>query len=312
MTTLAVRNPTLFGAANAVVGVFAFSLNDMIIKSLSDGYSLHQIMLFRSSFALILLLAFVVPFNGGISALKTRRPGMHVWRGLLVVASNFAFFMGLASLPLAEAVAIFFVCPLISTAMSVVFLGEKVGPRRWASVAVGLVGVLVIVRPGTEAFQLASLFPLAAALCYAGMQNITRRIGSTESAATLAVYIQAAFVITSMAAGLAFGGGQFADQSDPSLAFLFRGWHWPPAHDLAIMFFVGFASAAGGFFTARAYRSTDVALVASFEYISLPMALFWGLVVFGEWPGPTELIGMTLILGAGLFLVWREAQTRLR
>lgn len=312
MTSLAIRNPTLFGAANAVIGVFAFSLNDMIIKSLSDGYALHQIMLFRSSFALFLLFAFVVPFNGGFAALKTRRPGMHFWRGVLVVTSNFAFFMGLASLPLAEAVAIFFVCPLISTAMSVVFLGEKVGPRRWASVAVGLVGVLVIVRPGTEAFQMASLFPLAAALCYAGMQNITRKIGNTESAATLSLYIQAAFVITSMMAGLAFGGGQFADQSDPSLAFLFRGWVWPPAHDLAIMFLVGLASAAGGFFTARAYRSTDVALVASFEYISLPMALVWGLVVFGEWPGLTELIGMTLILGAGLFLVWREAQTRLR
>lgn len=312
MTTLAIRNPTLFGATNAVIGVFAFSLNDMIIKSLSDGYALHQIMLFRSAFALILLLAFVVPFNGGFAALKTSRPGMHFWRGVLVVASNFAFFMGLASLPLAEAVAVFFVCPLISTAMSVVFLGEKVGPRRWASVAVGLVGVLVIVRPGTEAFQMASLFPLVAALCYAGMQNITRRIGDTESAATLSLYIQVAFVITSMMAGLAFGGGQFADQSDPSLAFLLRGWVWPPTYDLFILFLVGFASAAGGFFTARAYRATDVALVSSFEYVSLPMALFWGLVVFGEWPVPAEMLGMALILGAGLFLVWREAQTRIR
>jgi drug/metabolite transporter (DMT)-like permease len=312
MTALSMRNPTVFGAVNALIGVFAFSINDMIIKGLSGGYALHQIILFRSGFAMILMLAFLVPFSGGLSVFRTSRPVMHLWRGILVVLSNFAFFLGLASLPLAEAVAIFFVCPLISTAMSVVFLGEKVGPRRWASVVIGLVGVLIIVRPGSEAFQAASLYPLAAAVCSAGMQNITRRIGGTESATTLAIYIQASFLVTSLAAGLAFGGGQFADQSDPSLAFMFRGWIWPPVMDWLILCLVGLASASGGYFTARAYRATDVALVSSFEYASLPMALIWGFVIFSEWPGPMEMIGMALILGAGLFLVWREAQTRLR
>jgi drug/metabolite transporter (DMT)-like permease len=311
MTALSVRNPALFGAVNALVGVFAFSLNDMIIKGLSGGYALHQIMLLRSVFALILLVTLVATVGRGLASLATRRPGMHLWRGLLVVLSNFAFFMGLASLPLAEATAIFFICPLISAAMSVVFLGERVGPFRWSSVALGLVGVLIIVRPGTEAFQAASLFPLAAAFTYAGMQNITRRIGVTESAVNLAVYIQLAFFVTSLAAGLTFGAGQFADQNSPSLAFLFRGWILPPPEDWLIFVLVGLASAAGGYFTARAYRSTDVALVSSFEYVALPMALCWGLLIFGEWPGPADLFGMALILASGLFLVWRESQNRL-
>ncbi|MCX7302300.1 MAG: DMT family transporter [Rhodobacterales bacterium] len=312
MTALSIRNPTLFGAVNALVGVFAFSINDMIIKGLSGGYALHQIMLLRSGFAILLLVAILVPLSGGFATLRTGRPGLHALRGLLVVLSNFFFFMGLASLPLAEATAIFFVCPLISAAMSVVFLGETVGPRRWASVAVGLVGVIIIVQPGTEAFQPASLFPLAAAVTYAGMQNMTRRLGITESATSLAFYVQAAFFFTSVASGLAFGSGQFADQSNASLAFLFRGWIWPEPQVWLIFLFVGLSSAAGGYFTARAYRSTDVALVASFEYVSLPMALCWGLLFFQEWPGPLDLLGMALILASGLFLVWRESQTRLK
>jgi drug/metabolite transporter (DMT)-like permease len=304
------ENRVMFGALNAFAGVFMFSVNDMAIKGLSDGYALHQVILFRSCIAMAFMLAFVVPFSGGWSALRTNRPMMHVLRGVLVVLSNFAFFMGLASLGLAETVAIFFVCPLIITMMSVVFLGEKVGPRRWASVAVGLAGVLIIVRPGSAAFQAASLLPLVAALCYAGLQIVTRRIGGTESAVTMTVTVQAAFITVSALSGLLLGQGQFAGQSDPSLEFFFRAWHWPLAADLPVFVVIGLASALGGYFISQAYRSADAALVASFEYASLPLALIWGLMIFAEWPGPRELGGMTLILGAGLFLLWREAQVR--
>ncbi len=312
MTALSLRNPTMFGAVNAVIAVFLFSINDMAIKGLSGGYALHQVILFRSTIAMAFLLAFVVPFSGGWSALRTKRPRMHVLRGILVVLSNVAFFLGLASLPLAEAVAIFFICPLISTLMSMVFLGEKVGPRRWISIVMGLVGVLIIVRPGTSAFDLAFLFPLAAAVAYAGMQNVTRGIGGTESAATLAVSIQVAFILVSLVAGLTIGDGRFADQSSPALSFFFRAWVWPPASDYITFALIGLASAGGGYFTARAYRSADVALIASFEYASLPFSLFWGLVIFGEWPDHVEMAGIALILASGLFLVWRESQTRLK
>lgn len=309
MTALA-DNRVLFGALNALAGVTAFSINDVAIKGLSDGYALHQVILIRSSIAMVFLLAFVVPFSGGLAVLRTRRPGMHVLRGILVVLSNFAFFMGLANLPLADAVAIFFICPLVITLMSVVFLGESVGPRRWLSVAVGMLGVVIIMRPGTEAFQPASLLPLAAAVCYAGLQIITRGIRGTETAVTMTVMVQAAFVLVSAASGLAFGGGQFAVQSDPSLAFFFRGWVWPPVGDLPVFALIGLASAAGGYFISQAYRSADAALVASFEYASLPLALLWGLVIFGEWPDGSALFGMVLIAAAGLFVVLREAQVR--
>lgn len=309
MTTLP-SDRVMFGALNALAGVFMFSVNDVAIKGLSDGYALHQVIMFRSLIAMAFMLAFVVPFSGGLAALRTSRPMMHVLRGVLVVLANFTFFMALASLPLAETVAIFFVCPLIITMMSVVFLGETVGPRRWASVAVGLIGVLIIVQPGSAAFQPASLLPLVAALCYAGLQIVTRRIGDTESAVTMTVTVQAAFILVSAVSGVLFGAGQFAGQLDPSLAFFFRAWVWPPLGDLPVFALIGLASALGGYFISQAYRSADAALVASFEYASLPLALIWGLVIFAEWPGVTELGGMALILGAGLFLLWREAQVR--
>ncbi len=208
-------NRVMFGALNALAGVTAFSINDMAIKGLSDGYALHQVILFRSAIAMVFLLALVVPFSGGWAALRTQRPGMHVVRGVLVVLSNLTFFMGLANLPLADAVAIFFVCPLVITLMSVVFLREAVGPLRWASVAVGLLGVIIMVRPGTESFQPASLLPLAAAACYAGLQIITRRIGGTESAVTMTVPVQAAFILARAASGLAFGS-RASSRSNPT------------------------------------------------------------------------------------------------
>lgn len=310
MTAEAPINRTLFGAANALAGVLMFSINDAAIKGLSEGYALHQVILFRSLIGMAFLMAFILPFSGGFAALRTRRPGMHLLRGVLVVLANFTFFMGLASLPLAETVAIFFVAPLFITALSVLILGETVGPRRWTSVVVGLVGVAIILRPGTEAFQPASLLPLVAALCYAALQIVTRRIGGTESAVTMTIAIQATFIVVAATSGLLFGQGQFADQSDPSLAFFFRGWIWPPVTDLPIFAMVGVASALGGYFVSQAYRSADAALVASFEYAGLPMALIFGLAFFGEWPGVRELAGMALILGSGLFLIWREAQAR--
>lgn len=308
MSSLPARNPALAGALAALGAVFLFSVNDMTIKALSGGYALHQVILLRSFMALIVLLFIAVPLSGGFGALRTRAWGLHAARGLAVVVSNFAFFMGLAALPLAEGVAIFFVCPLIITALSVVFLGEKVGPRRWAAVAVGLIGVLIIVRPGAETFRAAALLPILAALSYATLQVLTRRYGRRESAVMLSLTLQVTFIAVSALSGLLFGDGQLAGSRHPSVEFLLRAWIWPPLHDLPVFLAMGLASGLGGFLIAFAYRDTDASVVATFEYLSMPLALIWGLVVFGEWPDSVALAGIALILGAGLFVAWREAR----
>jgi len=138
-----------------------FSANDTIVKFLSDSYALHQVILIRSVVGLAVVVAIIMPLSGGVSVMRTKRFPMHALRGCAVVFANMTFFLGLA------AVAIFFISPTVVTLFSVIFLGETVGPRRWTAIAVGLLGVLIVVRPGTDAFQFASLLPLAAAVGYA-------------------------------------------------------------------------------------------------------------------------------------------------
>lgn len=301
------RRNSLLGIFSALAATLFFSINDVSIKFLSGDYALHQVVLIRSLIGMVFLLAIIVPLEGGLSRLRTRNLGKHLLRGSFVVFANMTFFLGLAAMPLAEAVAIFFVSPLIITAFSVIFLGERVGPHRWAAVAIGMAGVLVMLRPGSGAFQLASLLPVAAAFGYAGLHMMTRRMGGTESAGAMTFYIQVMFILTSLAMGLAFGDGRFAGQENASLAFLLRSWVWPSPADLPIFAAIGIGSSMGGYFISQAYRLAEAGLAAPFEYVAMPMAIFWGLVVFGEWPDRVAWIGIALIIGGGLYMLWREA-----
>ena len=302
--------PAKLGAICASISVIFFSINDVAIKFLSGGYALHQVVLIRSVIGLLIIVAVIAPMTTGWAIARTKKLKMHMLRGLCVVFANMTFFLGLAAMPLADAVAIFFISPLVITLFSVLFLGEVVGPRRWAAIAVGFIGVVVMMRPGTQAFQVASLLPLAAAFCYAGIHIITRRIGGTESAATMAFYIQLMFIVVGVMFGLFVGDGRFGDQSDPSLAFLLRAWSWPVVADYPIFLIIGVGIGIGGYLISQAYRVAEASYIAPFEYLALPISVIFGMIVFSEFPGVWDYLGMALILGAGLFTVWREAQTK--
>ena len=303
-------SPAKLGAICASISVIFFSINDVAIKFLSGGYALHQVVLIRSVIGLLIIVAVIAPMTTGWAIARTKKLKMHMLRGLCVVFANMTFFLGLAAMPLADAVAIFFISPLVITLFSVLFLGEVVGPRRWAAIAVGFIGVVVMMRPGTQAFQVASLLPLAAAFCYAGIHIITRRIGGTESAATMAFYIQLMFIVVGVMFGLFVGDGRFGDQSDPSLAFLLRAWSWPVVADYPIFLIIGVGIGIGGYLISQAYRVAEASYIAPFEYLALPISVIFGMIVFAEFPGVWDYLGMALILGAGLFTVWREAQTK--
>lgn len=303
-------SPALTGALSAAAAVACFSVNDTAVKFLSGDYALHQVVMIRSLFGLAFLLALLMPFTGGVAALATRRLGMHLLRAACVVFANMTFFLGLAALPLAEGVALFFVSPLIITLFSVIFLKETVGPRRWAAIAVGFVGVLIVLRPGTEVFQPAALLPIAAAVGYAALHMLTRHIGGTESALALTFYIQLSFIAVAGAMGLAFGDGRLAGTGDASLDFLLRAWTLPAAGDWWVFGLVGVASTLGGLFISQAYRVAEAAVVAPFEYLAMPLAVLWGVLVFDEWPDAVALAGIALIIASGLVIVWREAMGR--
>ena len=187
-----------------------------------------------------------------------------------------------------------------------------VGPRRWIAVIVGLVGVIVIIRPGTDAFQPAAVLPFAAAIFYAGLNTMTRVLGRTDSVWSMIFWIQLTFIAVALVIWLAVGDGRYADQDNPSLEFFFRAWVWPdPAH-YARLIAVGLMLTVGAWLISRAYTVSEAALVAPFEYIAMPLAIFWGYVIFGEWPDTTAWIGIALVIGAGLFLMWREVSLRRR
>lgn len=297
--------------AFVLFGVLCISLNDMLIKQLSSGYPLHQIVFFRSLIALLITLVFL-QFEGGFAALRTDRPLLHLFRGVLVVISNMAFFLALAVLPLADATALFFVAPLFITLLSIPLLGEKVGPLRIGAVIVGFIGVIIMQRPwesgdSLPASRIVLLLPVLAALTYALNQLMTRKLGVKAPASTLAIYIQATFLIVSICFYLVAGDGRFAaNTTNASLEFLLRAWVWPTSSERVWLLIMGVNGALIGYSLSQAYRLADAATVAPFEYIGLPLAVFWGLMVFGDLPTWEVWTGIALIIASGLFVFFRE------
>ena len=237
---------------------------------------------------------------------STRRLSRHILRGLSVVVANFAFFAGLAALPLAEASAIFFIAPLLITGFSAFFLGEYVGVWRWTALLVGLLGVLIIVKPGSAAFQWAVILPLLSAIAYATLHTITRSMGLAESPITMSLYIQLVFIVVCLGMGLMFGDGRFAGLGHPSAEFILRAWAWPSGRDVLLFVAAGFFSASGGYLISQAYRSSSAGLVAPFEYSTVILAVLWGYIFWQEVPGLSSAFGIFLIIASGVLGAIRE------
>lgn len=294
-----------------VAGVFCISINDMLIKQLSGGYPLHELVLTRSAIGLVFSLI-ILQFEGGFSMLKTKTPWLHLIRCLMIVISNMTYFVALAAMPLAEATALFFAAPLFITLLSIPMLREKVGPLRIGAVIVGFIGVIIMQRPWEGSGDLSVsrwvlLLPVIAALTYAINQVMTRKLGASSKASALSTYIQVTFIVVCIGFYLVAGDGRFAEGSDnPSIIFLFRAWVWPEPEDLWVFIALGLNVAVIGYTLSQAYRLADAATVAPFEYIGLPLAVFWGWVIWAELPVFEVWIGIALIVASGLFVFLRE------
>ncbi len=305
------------GIAFILLAMVAISVNDMLVKRLSGGYPLHQLVFIRSligiSFSMVM-----VQVEGGFSILKTRTPLLHALRGILIVIANLSFFTALAAVPLADATALFFVAPLFITLLSVPLLGEKVGHMRLGAVVVGFFGVLIMLQPWESGSERAVplvvlLLPVVAALTYSLNQILTRRLGATAKASAMAVYIQATFLVVSIGFFLIAGDGRFAQGTESeSLRFLLRAWVWPEGEDSYLLLGLGLNSAIVAYALSQAYRLADAATIAPFEYVGLPLAVFWGWLIWGNLPGPSVTFGILLIVASGLFVFLRERQKRRR
>ena len=294
------ENHTL-GILCAVTGIVAMSIMDVVIKWLSPDYPLHEIILVRTIVALFLTLV-IVHFEGGFGLLKTQRPGLHVIRGLMIATSNMAFYLALALMPIAEAATLFYIAPLLITGLSVPFLGEHVGLRRWIAIFFGFVGVILMSGVGTSSFKVEAFLPVIAALAYALTQLMTRKLGVTEKASVMSFYISVVFIIVSVGFGVTVGDGSLAKAGGPGLEFLLRPWHWPDTDATVLMVICGVLVAVVAYMLSQAYRISAANVIAPFEYIVLPLAILWGYLFWGDIPGFKTIIGVVLIGGSGMYV----------
>lgn len=302
-------NKNILGVSSLVLGILIFSLQDIAVKWIGGDYPVMEIVTFRSLVALPLTLLFF-RYEGGQGLPTTQRHKLEYIRGLFFFLSYTTHFMGLAALPLAEIAAIRFSGPLMITILSVVMLGETVGPRRWLALLVGFMGVLLIVRPGLATFNLGSIFILISVLFYALATMLTRKLQTTDSSATMAYYSSLVYLIaTVILSPLVIFVGDFPD-AHPSIAFLFRAWTMPSLLDWVIMSGLGFVWAGGMYFIARAYSMALASVVAPFEYLALPINVMWGFVIWREFPTWMTWAGATLTLGSGAYILYRDQKER--
>jgi drug/metabolite transporter (DMT)-like permease len=220
-------------------------------------------------------------------SLQTQRPGLQVLRGVALLGSSLFFISGLSFLPIAEASATGFVSPLFVTALSIAFLGESVGVRRWIATALGLIGVLIILRPGTGAFHPAAFFPIVSAFAWACTLVMTRMLSGREHALTTMTYssITGAFILCAL------------------VPFV---WVTPSWHDILFGIFIGIASTAGQWIVVLAFRYADASVLAPFSYTQLLWVSILGFLIFGEIPDIWTVTGAVFIVGSGLYTAHRE------
>ena len=300
-------NQNLLGILCVILAGALFSCNDVAIKWLSNDYPLHQIILFRSLLGLIFTVSLLVPLQGGLKILKTNFLSYHLTRGFLVFFANLLFFMSLPLMNYAEATAVFFIAPVIITLLSIIFLNEKIGPHRWAAIALGFIGVIIILKPTSNSIQIVAILPAMAAVCYATLHIFTRKMGATEKASTMAVYIQITLIFMSSLLGILVGDGRFEAVSPEAFKFLLRPWVTPSFNDAVVISCLGVFSAFGGFFISQGYRISQPSKAAPFEYVSLILSVIWGIFLFNEFPDLLAYSGIVLIASGGIYIFIRES-----
>ena len=260
---------------------------DLCAKGLLSTYSLEQFVFVRSVIGLAIFVLLGRQL-GGLKSLVTSKLRWHLLRTLLATGAMFGFFYGLARMPLVDALTLGFTAPLMVTALSVPMLGEHVGWRRWVAVIVGFAGVLIILRPGAGDLSLAAIAVLFAALCYAVLAITARKLASTESSYALSVYVIAGPMLVS---------GILLSEGD---------WQAPDVTGWILFIAAGACSVIAWIGIIGGYRRASPALLAPFEYTALIGGAIAGYLIWDEVPDRWVALGATVIIGSGLFVVYRE------
>jgi drug/metabolite transporter (DMT)-like permease len=276
----------LRGIALILLSTVFLGTSDITSKYLSATLPSIEIAWIRFLVFALIMLPAMLP-GSPLFALRTGRPGLQGMRATALLGSSLLFISGLRYLPIAEASATSFIAPLFVTGLSIVFLGERVGLRRWLATVAGLLGVLIILRPGTNAFHAAAFFPVASALAWAGTLVMTRMLSGREAVITTMTWSSlVGFVILS--------------------ALVPTVWVAPGWHDILLGLLIGVASTAGQWIVVLAFRYADASVLAPFSYTQLLWVSILGFIIFGEVPDVWTVTGAVFIVASGLYTAHRE------
>ncbi|MBT3358396.1 MAG: DMT family transporter [Rhodospirillales bacterium] len=277
------------GIAWMLLSILIATVMDTTAKYLTQFYPVLQIIWARYIFQAVLVFIVLAPRLPRLA--QTNRLGMQLLRSAILLAASIFFLFGLRSVPLADASAIMFMAPLIVIALSVPLLKERVGPRRWMAVVVGLIGALIIVRPGVGVMQTAALFPVGTAVLYAFYMIATRHLSHTDSPVTTLIYTACvgAVVMSAIAPFV---------------------WIAPDMKGWLLLVVLGCLGAGCHFALIKAFDEAAASAVTPFEYSRLIWATVLGFLVFGDLPDGWTIVGATLIVAAGLYVYRRESRTR--
>ncbi|MDC0140912.1 DMT family transporter [Pelagibacteraceae bacterium] len=278
-------NKNLLGILLMTLGMFSLSINDIIYKNLTMNFPVWEAVFFRAFSGSIISLYLV--YHSGINSIKTKKPVRHFVRAFSAVGCVVLYIFGIKYLLLSENIAIAHSAPIIAALLAVPILGEKIGMHRILAITIGFLGVLVIIKPGTDLFQLKSLLPIGSALFMASVYLTTRSLMNTESSTSIVFYYSFALLFT-------------------SLIFFPSDFVIPDIFNLILALSLGIMGSMGHFFMSQAARHADVAVTSPFEYSSFIFVGLMGYFFFYEIPSNTVILGGILIIISGVYVAYRE------
>jgi drug/metabolite transporter (DMT)-like permease len=275
----------LAGIGLMVLGIFLFCCNDALGKWLLGTYSVWQMLVIRSIGA-IALLSPLIWREGRATFAGAPRPGLQVLRVSLSVMESIMFFLALSYLPLADTVTFYLAAPIYVTAISALFLQERVGWRRWSAVVAGFVGVIIALRPSTATLTWPALIAIVGSLGFAVFLIITRMLRGTSDVVMVS--------------------GQFGAMLMVSGSIAPIGWIAPSALDFGLMLVLGVVAMTAFACMNRSLKLAPASVVVPYQYTMIVWAVVFGWLVFGDVPDAFTLTGAAIIIGAGLYILWRE------
>ncbi|MDO6461366.1 DMT family transporter [Granulosicoccaceae sp. 1_MG-2023] len=282
----------LSGVLMMLLGMATLSSMDATVKWLvMQGLPVMELMALRGWLIVALILLLTLP-RGRLHELATRRLSQHLLRGMIGFAAPLCFFTAVKTLPLADVTAIFFCAAFFMTAGAALFLHEPVGPARWLAVACGFAGVVLIIRPDSSGWRIDALLPVAGAAAYAVLMLWGRALSGSETTRAMLFWINLAFAVLATAGML----------TEPFIR--------PDLTQTAVIALSAVLGLGGFYFVTRAFTLAPLPVIAPLEYTSLIWALILGYFLWGDWPAPVAWLGIAIVVGSGLIIVYREHRAR--